>query len=203
MFKKVAADALGLSDLGTVVKPSDYDKVEADDYVMHEEQEKIFFLIKSKADEYCFTNKALIHVDGTSAMSKKRTLKRYDYFNNPVNSVTLETAGNIDRDVEIKFAMGQEYYSIDVDKRQIEQLKDLYKALLQMAIIQQENAKLLGYAANSLNTAAQSVTRTMSSSASEEQFKAINQYAFNWLKQAHETYIRKDFSEVFEKFINN
>ncbi|MCB0193865.1 MAG: PH domain-containing protein [Anaerolineae bacterium] len=203
MFKKVAADALGLSDLGTVVKPQDYDKVEADDYVMHEEQEKIFFLIKSKADEYCFTNKALIHVDGTSAMSKKRTLKRYDYFNNIIRGVVLETAGNIDRDVEIKFSMGEEYYSIDVDKKQIEQLKDLYKALLRIAIIQEENAKMLTYASGSLNTAATSVTRTMSSSSSEEQFKTINQYSFDWMKQAYETYVRKDFSEVFEKFINS
>lgn len=71
MFKKLAADALGLSDIGSVISPADYDKVDADDYVMHEDNEKIYFLIKSKSDEYCFTNKALIHLDGTSAMSKK------------------------------------------------------------------------------------------------------------------------------------
>lgn len=79
MFGKVAADVLGLSDVGKVIHPDDYDKVEADDYVLHEEEEQIYFLIKSKADEYCFTNRALIHVDGASATSKKRTLKRYDY----------------------------------------------------------------------------------------------------------------------------
>ncbi len=45
MFKKLASDALGLSDIGSVIKPQDYDKVESDDYVMHEEGEKIFFLI--------------------------------------------------------------------------------------------------------------------------------------------------------------
>lgn len=85
MFKRLAADALGLSDIGSVIHPSDYDKVEADDYVMHEEDEKIFFLIKSKTDEYCFTNKALIHVDGASAVSKKRTLRRLDYLNHPIS----------------------------------------------------------------------------------------------------------------------
>ncbi len=203
MFKKVAADALGLSDIGTVVKPSDYDKVDADDYVMHEEGERIFFLIKSKADEYCFTNLALIHVDGTSAMSKKRTLKRYDYFVSPIGGVALETAGSMDLDVEIKFRMGEEYYSIDVDKRQIEQLKDLYKALFKISIIQRENAKMMQYAQNTLNTAAASVARTNSDSAPEDQFKSINQYSFEWLKDAHDTYLRKDFTDVFEKFINN
>jgi hypothetical protein len=47
MFGKLAADVLGLSDVGVVVKPADYDKVDADDYVMHEDNEKIYFLIKN------------------------------------------------------------------------------------------------------------------------------------------------------------
>lgn len=75
MFKKIAADALGLSDIGKIIEPQDYDKTDADDYVMHEDNEKIYFLIKTKADEYCFTNLALIHVDGERATSSKRTLK--------------------------------------------------------------------------------------------------------------------------------
>lgn len=203
MFKKVAADALGLSDLGTIVKPEDYDKVEADDYILHEEEEKIYFIIKSKADEYCFTNLALVHVDGTSAMSKKRTLKRYDYSTTPITAVEMETAGNLDRDVEIKFHMGEEHYSIDVDKRQIEQLKDLYKALLKIGMLQKENAQLMKYAVKSLNAAENATIRYTSESTPQEQFKAINQYAFGWMKHAHDTYIRKDYGEIFAKFINN
>lgn len=116
MFGKVAADVLGLSDIGSVIKPVDYDKVDADDYVMHEEQEKIYFLIKSKSDEYCFTNKALIHLDGTSATSKKRMLRRYNYSTNHISNVMLETAGTVDLDVEIKFKIGSETFSIDVHK---------------------------------------------------------------------------------------
>ena len=106
MFGKVASDMLGLSDIGTVISPADYDKVDADDYIMHEDGEKIYFLIKSKSDEYCFTNKALIHLDGTSATSKKRVLRRYDYYLHKIEGVTLETAGNIDLDVEIHFTIG-------------------------------------------------------------------------------------------------
>ena len=203
MFKKVAADALGLSDIGTIVKPEDYNKVEADDYIMHEEDEKIFFLIKSKADEYCFTNLALVHVDGTSAMSKKRSLKRYDYHNTPISAVSLETAGSMDLDVEIKFRMGEEYYSIDVDKKQIEKLKDLYKALIKISSIQRENAQMLRFASESLATASNVGIRYAGQAIPEEQFRAINQYAFNWMQQARSNYVRKDFTEVFEKFINN
>lgn len=60
MFKKLASDALGLSDIGKIIPPSDYDKTDADDYVMNEDNEKIYFLIKTKQDEYCFTNLAII-----------------------------------------------------------------------------------------------------------------------------------------------
>src|SRR5699024_1897155 len=105
MFGKVASEALGLSDIGKVIEKKDFDKTEADDYVMNEDGEEIFFLIKSKRDEYCFTNQALIHVDGTSATSKKRTLRRHSFARNRISNVVLETAGSIDRDVEIKFAL--------------------------------------------------------------------------------------------------
>src|SRR4051794_12879970 len=84
MFGKVAADLLGLSDLGAVIKPENYDKVDADDYVLHEDNEKIYFVIKSKSDEYCFTNLALVHLDGNSAISKKRLLRRYNYSSSKV-----------------------------------------------------------------------------------------------------------------------
>ncbi len=170
MFKKVASDMLGLSDIGSVIKPKDYDKVDSDDYIMNEEDEKIYFLIKSKSDEYCFTNKALIHLDGTSAMSKKRLLKRFDYSNYHLKDVRLETAGTIDMDVEIKFLMGGLSYSVDVSKKHLEELKDLYKALVKIASIQHENAKLFQYAENSLNIASNSVKYSSDSTSRENQF---------------------------------
>ncbi len=129
MFKKLAADALGLSDIGKVIDRQDFDKVDTDDYVMHEDGEKIYFIIKSKKDEYCFTNLALIHLDGESAISSKRVLRRYSYATHEISNVFLETAGTVDLDVEIKFQIGGVSFSIDVDKRQLEQVKDLYKAL--------------------------------------------------------------------------
>ncbi len=203
MFKKLASDALGLSDIGAVVKPADFDKVESDDFIMHEDGEKIFFLIKSKSDEYCFTNKALVHVDGTSAMSKKRTLRRFDYAHYLIQDVTLETAGTLDADIEIKFSMGDHDYSIDVNKKHMEELKDLYKALIKIGLMQRENARLLEYAQNSLEITSNTINRSSSSATLEEQFKAINQYAFSWLRQTHDTYMPKDFGAVFEKYIKN
>lgn len=129
MFRNMAADVLGLSDLGKVIEKSDFDKTDIDEYVFQEDNENIFVVIKSKTDEYCFTNIAFIHLDGKTAMSKKKTLNRYVYKYYPISHVRLETAGTVDLDAEIKFQAGEQAFSIDIDKKQIEKIRDIYKAL--------------------------------------------------------------------------
>lgn len=204
MFGKVAADVLGLSDVGSVIKPENYDKVDADDYVMHEDGEKIFFLIKSKSDEYCFTNNALIHLDGKSATSKKRMLYRYNYSTNPISNVYMETAGTVDLDVEIKFTMGSAHFSIDVHKKHIEEIKDLYKALLKISEIGHENEISLEFAKRSLDLASSTLNRFNSAQGNfAEQFKEVNEIAFKWLYETKEKYTVKDYGSVFERYINN
>ena len=203
MFKRLASEALGLSDIGRIVSPADYDKVDADDYIFHEDNEKIFFLIKSKKDEYCFTNRALIHVDGELAISSKRVLKRYEYAFNQFSSVLLETAGTIDLDAEIKFNVGETYFSIDVDKQQIEQLKDLYKALFEISHLQIINSDRLKDSFRSLEIASESVGRITSQSTVSSEFEKITHFAAQYMESSKEKYIREDFSEIFEKYINN
>lgn len=205
MFKRVAADVLGLSDVGSVIKPIDYDKVDADDYVLHEDNEKIYFLIKSKSDEYCFTNKALIHLDGTSAISKKRTLKRYSYKEHTISNVMLETAGTVDLDIEIKFVIGSVNFSIDVHKKHIEELKDLYKALIRIAEISHENEVSMEYAERSLNLTSNTFSRSAVPQDHNmvDNFRVLNETAFNWLMNNRKKYNVKDFGFVFEKYINN
>ena len=139
VFKKLAAEALGISDVGIIVSPGDYNKVDADDYLFHEDGEKIFFLIKSRKDEYCFTNLGLTHVDGESAVSAKRTIKRYEYVAHRISRVTIETAGTIDLDVELKFYVDDLHFSIDVRKSFLEPLKDIFKALTMIARLQGRN----------------------------------------------------------------
>ena len=202
MFGKLAADALGLSDIGSVITPADYNKVDSDDYVMHEDQEKIFFLIKSKSDEYCFTNKALIHLDGTSAASKKRMLRRYNYSTNPVSNVLLETAGTIDMDVEVKFRLGSKDFSIDVHKKHLEQVKDLYKALFRISELIRENEVMLGHAKASVEVASATLGRGQAGATpTVEAFKELNQAAFTWLAGAQQKYWVKDFGFVFERYL--
>ncbi|RAL26240.1 PH domain-containing protein [Thermoflavimicrobium daqui] len=203
MFGKVAADVLGLSDIGSVIHPENYDKVDSDDYIMHEDGEKIYFLIKSKSYEYCFTNKALIHLDGTSAMSKKRVLRRLDYYNHHISGVLLETAGTVDLDVEIKFKMGSIPYSIDVHKKHLEELKDLYKVLTKIAEISNDNEQILKYAQQSLQVASSTLNRHAAEEDLVGQFEKLNQLSFSWLVDAKKKYCLKDYGFVFDQFINN
>jgi hypothetical protein len=203
MFKKLASEALGLSDIGVIVPASEFNKVDADDYLFSEDGEKIFFLIKSKKDEYCFTNLALVHVDGESAVSSKRVIKRYDYLSHRISHVTLETAGTIDMDVEIKFRIGSgEPFSIDVRKNFIEQLKDLYKALHSIGKFQERDEQAREIAMQCLG-----VTGQMFKLGQEVSEEAVSRHYVSLLNTVNnvvlDKFSRKDYGAVFERYIQN
>ena len=200
MFKKLAADALGISDVGVIIAPADYDKVDADDYLFHEDGEKIFFLIKSKKDEYCFTNYGLLHVDGESAISSKRTIRRYEYGAHRFSNVTIETAGTIDMDVELKFYVDDQKFSIDVRKNFLESLKDIYKALHNIARLQNRNE----HARNNASHVLQAISSMYKVSSLETDEAIVWQYNA-LLDNLNNTVLDKfggrDYSTVFEKYI--
>jgi len=201
VFKKFAAEALGLSDIGTIVQPKDYDKVDADDYLFHEDQERIHFLIKSKRDEYCFTNLALVHVDGDSAVSSKRTIKRYDYAQYPVGNVTIETAGTIDLDVELKFSMGDRAFSVDVRKDNLEALKDIYKALHTIGKLQQKDAIGREHAMHSASVVGSmlKLNSAQDPAGVQAHYRAVLEAMNAAVLDQH---MRRDFGQVFERYMH-
>lgn len=200
MFKRIAAEALGLSDIGAIIQPKDFGSVDADDYLFHEDGEKIFFLIKSKKDEYCFTNLALIHVDGESAVSSKRSIKRYEYATHQISRVTIETAGTIDMDVELKFTIGDEVFSIDVRKNFIEQVKDIYKALITIGKRQAADEVCRANAVRALDA-----TASMYKIGTAAQGEAITANYTELLKTLNSailvSFTKRDFSDVFSRYI--
>ena len=203
MFKRLASEALGLSDIGVIVSAADFNKVDADDYLFSEDGENIFFLIKSRKDEYCFTNLALVHVDGESAVSSKRVIKRYDYLSHRISHVTLETAGTIDMDVEIKFSIGDGApFSIDVRKNFIEQLKDLYKALVSIGKLQERDEQARQIAMQCLGVTGQMFK--LGHEVSEEQ---VSRHYVSLLNTVNSVVLdklsRKDYGGVFERYIQN
>jgi hypothetical protein len=200
VFKKIAAEALGISDVGVIIAPADYHKVDADDYLFHEDGEKIFFLIKSKKDEYCFTNLALTHVDGESAVSAKRTIKRYEYGSHRISRVTIETAGTIDLDVELKFSVDEVAFSIDVRKSFIESLKDIYKALTMIGVMQRRNEQARANAASTLE-AVSSMYKINAAATEDAVVKQYNALLENLNSVVLDRFGGRDYSAVFEKYI--
>ena len=202
MFKKLAAEALGISDIGVIVGPADYNKVDADDYLFSEDGEQIFFLIKSKKDEYCFTNLALIHVDGDSAVSSKRSIKRYDYASHQISGVSIETAGTLDMDIELKFNLDNTKFSIDVKKTFIEQLKDIYKALITIGKQQHRDAVCRDNALRALDATAS--VHKLNVAPGESGLVGVYGDLLSALNTAmFDTHTKRDFSDVFSKYIHN
>ena len=202
MFKKLAAEALGISDIGVIVSPKDYDKVDADDYLFNEDGEQIFFLIKSKKDEYCFTNLALIHVDGDSAVSSKRSIKRYEYASVHIGNVSIETAGTLDMDVELKFNAGDTLFNIDVKKSHIEQLKDIYKALISIGKQQHKDAVGRDNALRAL-TATSSMYKLNNVATGATVAGQFGELLAALNTAMLDTHTKRDYSDVFTKFIHN
>ncbi|MBM7715395.1 PH domain-containing protein [Siminovitchia sp. FSL H7-0308] len=204
MFKKIASDALGLSDIGKIISPQDFDKTESDDYVLYEEGEKIHFLIKSKSDEYCFTNRALIHLDGEKATSSKRNIYRYDYYKHPIKNVTIETAGTIDLDLEIKFTIGEQSISVDINKKEGKAIADLYKSLVAISQIQDTNKRMKKFAKDSLQVSKSLFENNrFHEGLISKEFEQAATFAFDWYKTTYEENTQKDFGDVFEKYIQN
>lgn len=207
MFKNLASEMMGTSDIGVIIEPQDFNKTDIDDYIFHEDNEKIFFVIKSKTDEYCFTNVAFMHLDGKSAMSKKRTLYRYLYKHNPIKNVLLETAGTVDLDIEIKFLLGEQHFSIDIDKKQIEKIRDLYKALFTIG----ETCKEINRKRNILLQSNENIQKMFNLRELSEQAilnlpEIINQTAHQveeYTNQRIREIDHYDFSEIFERYLKN
>ncbi|GAE32764.1 PH domain-containing protein [Alkalihalobacillus hemicellulosilyticus] len=202
MFKKMAADALGLSDIGKVIHPNDFNQTDANDFIREAHGEKIYFLIKTKADEYCFTNLALIHIDGENAVTSKRTMRRYPYYKFPIDNVSLETAGRIDLDVEIIFNIGDEKVTIAIARREVEYAKQIYRALLHISEIIYDNQVIKGLAEKSLEHASrvlQHVHLTQNDLLSE--YKKVDEYTFDRLREYDQAYRTKDFTDIFEQYI--
>jgi len=202
MFKKFAAEALGLSDIGVIVESKDFDKVDADDYLFHEDQEKIYFLIKSKKDEYCFTNLALIHVDGESAISAKRTIRRYEFAQYAIANVSIETAGTVDLDIELKFTIGEKKFSIDVRKNHLEALKDMYKALHTIGKLQKRDEVGRAHAMTAVSVLGSmlKLNNPITDPASVvSHYRAVLDGLNDAVRDDH---TRKDFGAIFDKYIH-
>ena len=197
---RVASDTLGLSDIGKIISVQDFDKVDGDDFILQEDGEKIYYVIKSKTDEYVFTNYGLVHVDGKSAIEKKRLVKRYEFKNCLVSEVMIETTGTIDLDSELKFSIGEEHFSIDVDKNQLAGLKQIYKSLIEISHLQKHNSELFQDGVTGLERANMDFARNQITGDISEVIEKLTNFNLDWMEALRKTYQVRDYSVAYEKY---
>lgn len=197
---RVASDTLGLSDIGKIIDVQDFDKVDGDDFIIHEDGEKIYYVIKSKSDEYVFTNYGLIHVDGKSALEKKRLVKRYEFKEYALTDVIIETAGTMDLDIELKFILGENHFSIDIDKKQMEGLKQIYKTLLEISRIQHHNRNLFQDGVTGLERANADLSRNVIQGDIVNVIEKLTNFNLDWMEALRKEYQVRDYSVVYEKY---
>ncbi|WP_083935632.1 YvbH-like oligomerization domain-containing protein [Paenibacillus ginsengihumi] len=74
--------------------------------------------------------------------------------------------------------------------------------LIKISEIVATNDQLYDYAVSSVQIAKESIGRLSAQGSAAEQFNAINESVYNWLKSKHDEHKIKDFGYVFEKYIN-
>ncbi len=223
MFKRIAVSAFGLSKIGEFITGEDLKKTDASNYIL-DQLEQIYYLIKTKTDEYCFTNRALIHVDGTGAESKRNVLHRYDYHSFIIEEVSLETAGSMDFDAEIKIIIkpvieikpkeherhaplkaalikkpSEIGFNIDIHRDHLDDLKALYKTLVSISQKQKQNLQYLDSSEKTLNMSFNSfVAGRNEDSSPSSVFREITDFADQWMVDKKEMYANDDFTDIFE-----
>jgi hypothetical protein len=116
--------------------------------------------------------------------------------------VSIETAGTVDLDVELKFTIDKdERFSIDVRKNYLEQLKDIYKALHTIGKLQRLDAHARDHAIQCLGQmgAMFKLNEASSPDAPVRFYDALLAGVNEAVLQRH---TRRDFSTVFEKYIH-
>jgi hypothetical protein len=114
--------------------------------------------------------------------------------------VTIETAGTIDMDVELKFYVDDNRYSIDVRKNFIEQLKDIYKALSMISRMQNRNEQARANAVRTLEAIA-SMYKVNAVGAEESIVRQYNALLDTLNTTMLDRFADRVFSAVFEKYI--
>jgi hypothetical protein len=115
--------------------------------------------------------------------------------------VTIETAGTVDLDVELKFAMGDRAFSIDVRKDHLEALKDIYKALHTIGKLQLRDAVGRAHAVQSASVLGSMLKLNAANdpAAVQAHYRAVLE-AMN--AAVLEDHTRRDFGQVFAKYMH-
>ena len=117
-----------------------------------------------------------------------------------VIQVTLETAGTVDLDVELKFFLGEENFSIDVKKSELEGLTQFYKALVKLASEQKENKTHYQFSERALNTAFSTLAHSRPVDDLAGTAEKLTVMIDKHLNSTHERFGVKNYEHVFKLY---
>ena len=151
-----------------------------------------YFLLKSKREEYVFTNFAFIICRGESATNTRRLTTRFNYFECALTDLQFETAGIsvTDRDCELKFNMGGQAHNIDIWKNETEQAKHVYRCLTELSRNMTRNQVLM-----------QLATTALASTKNDNPLNDKGFISMQWAEAAMGRYRPESYDYVFQQFV--
>ncbi|DAZ93994.1 TPA: hypothetical protein N0F65_005505 [Lagenidium giganteum] len=179
MLKGITSDLTGASDICRPVR--DLATCQAAQYLLPNEQ--ILFSLQSIKEEFTFTNYWLIKVYGDSATTTRKLVSRAEFKHTLLEHVRFETAGRVDRDVEIKFKIGSDHISIDIARDEELEARLYYKVLVLLSRTQEEREREWEFACLGLEQSAKALRLTEASG--QTLTKQANE-TLQWLQETYE-----------------
>jgi hypothetical protein len=189
MLKGLTSDLTGTADICRPVR--DLSKALAVDYLLP--GETLHFALNSAKEEFAFTNMALIACVGATATTTRKLVTRYDYKTDKIDEVEFETAGRVDRDVEIKFIIGGYKMSIDIAKDEIATAVIYYKVIELLSREQRRNLRAWDLAKTAMGHAAEALRL---SEAGGFTLTSQSDEALTWLQAQYDRFNPRCYRDV-------
>ena len=206
MFKTaLKGNTVLLPHVCAVVRPRDWADAPSLAYILSEDGETPQFMLRSRDDEWCFTDRALIFLDGHSLLSKHRVVNRYPYITHNISEPVIHTVGNVSVDVVLRVRLGDREHTIDVTMNELRAVQALYKALVAIAIQQARAPVMQQLAMEAVKAGASSLSCGLNvgdakaNSALSEATAAADVYLNNSLR----TNYPGSYSAVFAKYLGH
>ncbi|GAB9465479.1 Bacterial ph-like domain [Globisporangium polare] len=179
MLKGIASDLTGSADICRPVRQ--LESCITAGFLLP--NETIMFALQSTKEEYAFTNQALIRSEGENATTTRKLVERFDYKSYTVNHVKFETAGRADRDVEIKFVIGDRHMAIDIARDEEVVVREYYKVLELLGRVQRKNERSWEFARLALKSSSEALYLTEGSG---QTLTRQSDEALTWVQQAYD-----------------
>lgn len=157
------------------------------------DDETPYIYLKSKINEYIFTDQALIKIERDNAAGVKQIISRAHWQLNKLSLIQFETpgAGLTDFACELKFDLGGTKYSIDIVKSEIATARIYYSILLKLSREMRLNNVKLDRA------------ESFAKSSLINDNKNIGQSAIDATNLIHDTYNVFSYKQVFESALSH